>query len=371
MKKNEIEILFNQYPILKDTIKNPILISNSLFSSILNQTLNNNNDDDTLYKIVFKENSSKKLMTISNGELKGLKTSICIEKGKISDIAGLKKVDTKIDNNLLPILLNISLFSSIQYNLSYISNLCTDIRNHQIVQEQAKFERISEVIVDCFKSLPDIALDNSMKAVYLSRIVKNNDDCYEIFISQKYDFKKVINSETSPYSVGYNYYYYEDYQKGRVYPDRFFRKKILTHSIFLVFERFVAGKICEILISGNFSNENINRYRETILKTQNEIKTLMEHRLKAFDNFTEEINNEIENNLDLTGYEKKEKIKQLKYHLTFVKEVKKDINVRLDEKSKSIDILSYLTNKENIEVYLIDNKIVINNPITNNTLEDE
>jgi len=355
MKKNEIEILFNQYP---------ILISNSLFSSILNQTLNTN--DDSLYKIVFKENSSKKLMTISNGELKGLKTSICIEKGKISDIAGLKKVDTKIDNNLLPILLNISLFSSIQYNLSYISNLCTDIRNHQIVQEQAKFERISEVIVDCFKSLPDIALDNSMKAVYLSRIVKNNDDCYEIFISQKYDFKEVINSETSPYSVGYNYYY-DDYQKGRVYPDRFFREKILTHSIFLVFERFVAGKICEILISGNFSNENINRYRETILKTQNEIKTLMENRLKAFDNFTETINHEIENNLDLTGYEKKEKIEQLEHHLTFVKEVKKDINVRLDEKSKSIDILSYLTNKENIEVYLIDNKIVINNPLTNKT----
>ncbi|HHT3498618.1 TPA: hypothetical protein ACTYW4_005508, partial [Klebsiella pneumoniae] len=91
------------------------------------------------------------LMAINSGELKGLLTTTCIEKGKISDVAGLEKIEIDNKNELMPTLLGISLYSSIQASLSYISQLFTDIRNHQIIEEQARFERISETIVDSFR----------------------------------------------------------------------------------------------------------------------------------------------------------------------------------------------------------------------------
>ncbi|MDR8459812.1 hypothetical protein FPK42_25090, partial [Acinetobacter baumannii] len=74
-------------------------------------------------------------------------------------------------------------------------------RNHQIIEEQARFERISETIVDSFRSIPDISLDRSMRDVYLTRIVKNNDDCFELYASQRIQFAKLLQSEPEYYST--------------------------------------------------------------------------------------------------------------------------------------------------------------------------
>ena len=93
-----------------------------------------NSEKDDIYKVVFKKDSSRDLMAINSGELKGLLTTTCIEKGKISDVAGLEKIEIDNKNELMPTLLGISLYSSIQASLSYISQLFTDIRNHQIIE---------------------------------------------------------------------------------------------------------------------------------------------------------------------------------------------------------------------------------------------
>ncbi|MCA8203119.1 hypothetical protein LGM71_18875 [Burkholderia sp. AU33545] len=151
----------------------------------LNYVVRGVRQDDVFYRIVFKKDSSRELMAINSGELKGLLTTACVEKGRISAVAGLEPVEVDNAHALMPALLGLSVFGAMQANLSYIANLCVDIRNHQIAEEQSRFERISAVIVECFEAIPDLALDSAMKHAYLSRIAKNNDDCLQMFFLQK------------------------------------------------------------------------------------------------------------------------------------------------------------------------------------------
>lgn len=358
-----IQVIFENNPMLTKLIPNPVLISSSPLTSVFTQNLKTHtteSEKDSFYKVIFKKNSSRELMTINNGELQGLSTTACIEKGKISNTAGLEKVN--IDNvySLMPALLGISLYGSIQTNLSYISNLCVDIRNHQVIEEQSRFERISETIVDSFRSIPDLALDRSMKDVYLSRIVRSNDDCFELYISQRERFKELLKSEPDIYSAGFNYYY--NISNRTYYPDRFFEQSVLTHSVFTVFERLVAGRVCEIMISGNYSESNINRHKDFIFRVQCELEKLMNYRLEAFHNFTKEKQRDIDLNLSLDGYERKESEEHLSEHKKFLERINTKLSDLLHTKYNSFDILSCITDQDEIDVFLIDGKLIINNP---------
>ncbi|WP_368910772.1 hypothetical protein [Proteus vulgaris] len=361
-----IQVIFENNPQLMELIPNPSLVSGSSFVSALSQKLNkfsSNTESEFFYRVVFKKDSSRELMTINSGELKGLLTSTCIEKGKISDVAGLEKVELENQTNLMPTLLGISLYGAIQNNLSYISHLCADIRNHQILEEQARFERISETIVDSFRSIPDISVDRSMRDVYLSRIVKNNEDCYEMYVSQRQKFYALLKSEPEHYSTGYNYSYSEFNCNGkRFYPDQFLEREVLSHPVFSVFERLVAGRICEIVLCGNYSDSNIKRHKDFVNRVQQEIYKLMEFRLRAFDNFTCEHKRKIEEDMSLTGYDRKRLNDELERHVVFVAQIKDKVFDLLDAKLDSFNVLTHLMEQDEIAVYLIDGKLFVGNP---------
>ena len=87
-------------------------------------------------------------MTIQKGPLAGLQTTSVVEGGRITSVAALEKVDGQISPNLMPMVLTMGALNSIHARLSYITDICTDIRNRQIAGDKAKLERISEVIVD-------------------------------------------------------------------------------------------------------------------------------------------------------------------------------------------------------------------------------
>ncbi|MGM0935412.1 MAG: hypothetical protein ACQEWL_02140 [Pseudomonadota bacterium] len=358
-----IQVIFENNPQLMELIPNPSLVSGSSFVSALSQKLNkssSNTESEFFYRVVFKKDSSRELMTINSGELKGLLTSTCIEKGKISDVAGLEKVELENQTDLMPTLLGISLYSAIQNNLSYISHLCVDIRNHQILEEQARFERISETIVDSFRSIPDISVDRTMRDIYLSRIVKNNDDCYEMYVSQRQKFYALLKSEREHHSTGYNYWYHDNGEC--IYPDQFFERKVLSHPVFSVFERLVAGRICEIVLCGNYSDSNIKRHKDFVNRALQELYKLMEFRLKAFDNFTCEQKLKIEEDMSITGYQRKELNDQLERHVAFVTKITDKVFDLLDAKLDSFNVLAHLMDQDEIAVYLIDGKLLVGNP---------
>ncbi len=358
-----IQVIFENNPKLMELVPNPSLVSDSSFVSAFSQKLNKSSigtDEEFFYRVVFKKDSSRELMTINSGELKGLLTSTCIEKGKISDVAGLEKIELDNQKDLIPTLLGISLYSAIQNKLSYISHLCVDIRNHQILEEQARFERISETIVDSFKSIPDISMDRSMRDVYLSRIVKNNEDCYEMYISQRQRFSNLLDSEPKEYSTGYNYYF-TAYDGRRFNPDQFFESKVLAHPVFSVFERLVAGRICEIVLSGNYSDSNIKRHKDFVSRVQRELEKLMEYRLNAFDNFTSEQKRKIEEDLSLSGYDRKDLSDKLEQHVSFVTRIKDKVFDLLEAKLDGFNVLVRLMDQDEIDVYLIGGTLLVSN----------
>lgn len=362
-----IQVIFENNPKLIELIPNLILVSDSSFVSAFSQKLNKSSigtEKDLFYRVIFKKDYSRELMTINSGELKGLLTSTCIEKGKISDVAGLEKIELDNQTDLMPTLLGISLYSAIQNNLSYISNLCVDSRNHQILEEQARFERISETIVDSFRSIPDISVDRSMRDIYLSRIVKNNDDCYEMYISQRQRFSDLLDSEPKEYSTGYNGHF-TTYEGRYFNPGQFFKRKALVHSVFSVFERLVAGRICEVVLSGNYSDSNIQRHKNFINIVQRELEKLMEYRLDAFDNFTNEQKRKIENDLSLSDYDRKYLNDQLKQHVSFVSRIKDKVFDLLEAKLYGFNVLAHLMDQDEINVYLIDGKLLVSNSEVN------
>lgn len=350
---NNIQVIFDENPQLATLLRYPSAVSDSSFVSAFCSELNRklgNDDKDTLYKIVFKKDSSRELMSINSGELKGLFTTTCIEKGRFSDIAGLKEV-TEIDkpnlSSLIPILLGISCYGAIQSKLSYISALCVDIRNHQVVEEQARFERITETIVDCFKSIPDISLDPAARQAYLNRVVSNNEDCHEMFIAQRLklesDIKKFQNEQHPPPI------------------DRFFNETVIKHPVFSVFERLVAGRICEIVLSGNYSESTIKRHFDFVTHARTKLDKVLNVFLKPLDDYTGRQERKIELDDDLTGWEIKELRTKLEDHRAYVQNMRSELNDKFESKLESFKILSSLREQEEIEIFILDGRLIVNN----------
>jgi hypothetical protein len=358
----KIRAIFDNNPRLYDLIPRPVLISENSLGSALNVALSDGarggSQDDVFYRIVFKKDSSRELMAINSGELKGLITTTCVEKGRISDVAGLEPVEVDNAHALMPALLGLSVFGAMQANLSYIANLCLDIRNHQVAEEQSRFERISAVIVECFEAIPDLALDSAMKHAYFSRIAKNNDDCLQMFFFQKESFRSLLTSQPEPLSVSYDGWVSDRPAGPYYFPGRFFDSDVLKHPVFAVFERLAAGKICEIIMSGNFSEENISRYKKAVVRAQSQLMELLERRLDAFERFTNDAEAELEDSAQLPDYERENRQSYLASHKSFVARIRGRLAQLLDVKCSSFDILARLANQDEIDAFLINGALV-------------
>lgn len=357
-----IQSIFDNNPQLFDLIPRPVLISENSLGSALNIALSasarGKKQDDAFYRIVFKKDSSRELMAINSGELKGLLTTTCVERGQISDVAGLERVEVDSAHALMPALLGLSLFGAMQANLSYIANLCVDIRNHQVAEEQSRFERISAVIVECFEAIPDLTLDSAMKHAYLSRIAANNDDCLQMFFFQKESLRNLLKSQFDPISSSYNAYWHDRHTGADVHPGRFFASDVLNHPVFAVFERLVAGKICEIIISGNYSEENISRYKKAVVRAQEQLMELMRRRLDSFQNFTDDTERELADSHYLSDVDRQNKEDHLARHKSFVAEIRDRLAQRLDVKCKSFDVLAHLASQDEIDAFLINGALL-------------
>jgi hypothetical protein len=336
-------------------LQNPVVINDSPFSSaIVSRMFSGNPASDDVYRLVFKKGSSRELMTIRSGELMGLSTSIAIEHGKISSHVGLSKVEKKEWLGLLPTLLNLSYLGALRSEIKILSGVVAEIRNQQILEEQARFERITDAVIECCDAIPNIALDNYLRSSYLIKIFGNYEDCQEIFYVQRERFKAHEASELSPLTVGHTFWW--DENGVRIHPDQFFEFQLLNNPIFSVFERMVACKVCEMLIVGDYSEDAVNRYSKSLLKPILQLRTVLERRLEAFDRFSELCENgQIENhNFPAVTAE------QLNAHRNFVKRIRDKITSLLEDKLKSFDIVRQLSSKENIELLWAEGVLVLN-----------
>lgn len=362
----DIRIIFEKNPNLLQLIPRPLFVgslpSNGMHGSPFNKSAKGSGSAETFFRVVFANNNGSvdKLMAHRKGPLAGKLTTNCVEKGKVSNVAGLEKVDIDTATGLMPALLGVNIYNLLQPSLSYIANLCVDIRNHQITEEWADFETVSEVIVDCFEAIPDLAADESMRAAYLGRVIRNHDDCLRVFNFQKGKFSALLSTEPNPISVAYNGW---DSDRGNTtFPGlaSFFRVQILGHPVFAAFERLVAGKICELLVSEIYSATNINRHKEAAFRARDQLMELMRRRLDSFDRFTHDHERHIAQSTELDDYGREREREFLRHHISFVTNIRQRIGELLDAKCVSFDMLERLANQGEIEVFVIGGQLLIN-----------
>ncbi len=370
--EKSIKVLFENFPQLKNIIKNPVYYSNSPWAREMNNYFINStggSTEENFYRVVFKQGSPKSLMTIGSGELSGLKTTCIVEKGRIAAVAGLERVDIPAPN-LLPMLLTMGMFGAIQNRLSYISDICTDIRNRQIVGDHARLERISEVILDCFESIPE--MNQGMMHLNLSRIVSNTDECLELLYVMKAELARDSQAKNHPYSTfdGRNAETWSDNSQRYSYSPSYYMKQMMQHSVFAVYERFIAGKICQIVLSGNYSTSNIERCKQSVIRVCDSIRQIFTPRIQAHKNGVLELKQKItelendfrngyisENNRPGETYVDLENliINQSKT----ISEIELNLHHLLEAKIESFDFLLQLANENEIDVYLINGSICI------------
>lgn len=356
----EVAVLFENNPDLRRLLPNPLLVNDSGFLTSVTHHFNRGQDStsaDDLYRITFKRDSSRELMTIQSGELTGLLTTTCVEKGRISDVAGLEKVSGSVYGPILPSLLSVAIFRSLRNELSYISHIATEIRNHQIQADQARFERITEVIVDSFECIPMVSIDSGLRDIHLSRVIRSNDDCYELYISQRSSFRELLTS----WPGGYDAYYESNayYNPSRLDVKEFLDRQVMGHPVFAVFERLVAGRVCEILLSGNYSQANIQRHRRLLCKAIDELQNCLGDVFRTLGNGSTQLENAIDDR-DLTGRERDEKVAFLNQHNAGVKLLKNKLFEALNHKIGSLDILDRIAMKEEFNLYVINGSLLIN-----------
>ncbi|WP_143329870.1 hypothetical protein [Burkholderia sp. AU31652] len=363
--EKNIKVLFERIPQLRCLIKKPVYYSNApwareVSSYFLKSTGGSASED--FYRIVFERGSPKSLMTIGSGDLCGLKTTSVIQKGRIVAVAGLERIDVPAESNLLTMLLTIGMFGAIQNHLDYISNVCVDIRNRQIIGDHARLERISEVILDCFESIPE--MDQDMMRLNLARMVTNTDECLELLIVMREELTR--ESQASPVPYGTFVWEWVDGtnssgQKYKYQPAEFLRQ-MMRHDVFAAYERFVAGKICQIILSGNYSPSNIERSKQSVIRVKDAIHKVFDRRIEAHKGGAKRLEQWITQfktgfaleNWTLMGLEE-----ALTQQVQTVAEIEVQLNDLLDTKLGNFDFLSQLANREEIDVYLINGAIVI------------
>lgn len=365
--ESNVRVIFDKYPQLSSLIKRPIYCSAGPWAEgahrqLLKSTGGTAGED--YYRIVFKKGSPRDLMTIGSGELSGLKTTSIIERGRITGMAGLVPVDIPTTSSLLPMLLIMGVFGAIQNRLEYISSVCVDIRNRQLLGDHAKLERISEVILDCFESIPE--MDQDMIRINLSRVVANTDECHELLIVMREELERE-SADKPVCSLSFNesrVEYFVGFQKLTYDPVEVMRK-LLMHNVFAAFERFVAGKICQIVLSRNYSASNIGRSRQAVARVRDSIRRVLDPRIRAHKNGVRDYEELIlacrqgrcPGGWTLAGLED-----ALRTQQRTVADIEAGLDGLLDSKLKSFDVLSQLADRDGIEVYLINGSIVINEP---------
>ncbi len=363
--EKNIKVLFGRVPGLANLIKNPVYYSNAPWVGEVNRYFLRSiggSANEHFYRVVFEKGSPKSLMTIGSGELSGLKTTSVIEKGRIAAVAGLERVDAPAASNFLPLLLTMGMFGAIQNRLGYISNVCADIRSRQIVGDHARLERISEVILDCFESIPE--MDQEMVRLNLSRMVRNTDECLELLIVMREELNRQSHANHVPYKT------FDGKLEGVISPHGHkttynpieFLRQMMRHNVFAAYERFLAGKICQIVLSGNYSPSNIERSKQSVVRVKDSIRKVFDGRIEAHKEGAREYEKLIlqcNKGYDVDNWTLADLELTLSRQKRSISDIEGQLDELLDTKLESFEFLSRLADKGEIDVYLINGEIII------------
>ena len=257
-------------------------------------------------------------------------------------------------------LLTMGALNSIHARLSYITDICTDIRNRQIAGDKAKLERISEVIVDCFESMSEG--DERLNEDNLHRVTNNTDDCFEILSALLEDLAaqhKAKEMDYESFDERTNIVFY-DQQRKLDRPTEAIRK-LMQHSVFAAYERYAAGRACQVVLSGNYSPNNIGRHKRALERVRDSIRKVFDERMERHNRGAEAFRRKIDN-LN-RGYEESNwTVESAQYsldkQLSIIEQLESELYALLDARIADFDALAQIFRKGKFEIIVIDGAMI-------------
>lgn len=358
-----IKVQFDKHPLLPTLVKNPTHYLQSPWTQLVSQQLQcqfGTRGDEAFYRIVFSPGASGELMTIQKGPLTGLQTTSIVKGGKITSVAALEKVDGQISPNLMPMLLTMGALSSIHARLNYITDICTDIRNRQIAGDKAKLERISEVIVDCFESMSEG--DERLNEDNLRRVTNNTDDCYEILITLLEDLfaqhkEKGMDSESFDEDSGIDFH--DEYRKLPKPTEAI--RELMQHSVFAAYQRYAAGRACQVVLSGNYSSSNIGRHKRALERVRDSIRKVFDERMEGYTrgaNYFRRIIDNLNRGYEESNWTIEAAQCSLGKQLNIIKKLESELYELLDTRIADFDDIAKIFKNGKFEVLVIDGTMI-------------
>lgn len=355
-----IKVKFDKYPLLPTLLKNPAHYLESHGTQRVSQQLHSQfgtRSDGDFYRIVFSPGASGELMTIQKGPLAGLQTTSVVDRGKITSVAALEKVGDQISRKLLPVLLTLQAFNSINSRLSYITDICADIRNRQISGDKAKLERIAEVIFDCFESMSEG--DARLNEANLRRVTNNTDDCFEILSALLDDLQAQHKAKEMDY-VSFDEHADVTGQRCLPRPTAAIRE-LMQHSVFAAYQRYAAGRACQVLLSGNYSPSNIRRHKQALERSRDSIRKIFDERLERHSkgaDFLRKIIENISRGYVESNWTLEDAQHSLGRQLRAIKELEGELYASLDARIEDFGGLAEFFRKGKCEIIVIDGAMI-------------
>ncbi|MBQ5942682.1 hypothetical protein [Massilia sp. AB1] len=358
-----IKVHFAKHPLLPTLIKNPTHYVQSPWTQLISQQLQSQfgtRGDRDFYRIVFSPGASGELMTIQKGPLAGLQTTSVVDGGKISSVAGLEKVDGQISPNLMPMLLTMGALNSIHARLSYIADICTDIRNRQIAGDKAKLERISEVIVDCFESMSEG--DDRLNEDNLRRVTSNTDDCYEILMTLLDDLlaqhkEKEMDFESFDEHSGIEFYG----TRPKLDKPTEVMRRLMQHSVFAAYDRYAAGRACQVVLSGNYSSSNIGRHKRALERVRDSIRTVFDERMERYKRgvvFLRQIIDNLNQGFPQPHWTVEGAQRVLDAQLSVIEKLESELYALLDARIADFDDIAKIFKNGKFQVLVVDGAMI-------------
>lgn len=357
-----IKVQFAKHPLLPTLVKNPTHYFQSPWTQLVSQELHSQfgtRGDGAFYRIVFSPGASGELMTIQKGALAGLQTTSVVKGGRIASVAALEKVDGQISRNLMPMLLTMGTLNSIHARLSYITDICTDIRNRQISGDKARLERISEVIVDCFESLSEG--DERLNEDNLRRVTNNTDDCFEILsallddLAGQHKAKKMDYESFDEYTrVVFNEHRKLDRPTAAI-------RELMQHSVFAAYDRYAAARACQVVLSGNYSPSNIGRHKRALEKVRDSIRKVFDERMERHNRGVEYFRRTIDNlnrGFVESNWTAESAQHSLDHQLSVIGKLEGELHALLDARIADFDAIAQIFRKGKFEIIVIDGAMI-------------
>lgn len=366
-KKNnlhpEIKVKFDRHPLLPMLARNPTHFLQSSWTQLVSQQLQaqfGTRGDETFYRIVFSPGASGELMTIQKGPLAGLQTTSIVEGGKITSVAALEKVDGQISPSFMPMLLTMGALNSIHARLSYITDICTDIRNRQIAGDKAKLERISEVIVDCFESMSEG--DERLNEYNLRRVTNNTDDCHEILITLLDDLiaqHKEMEMDYDSFDENVGIAFYGGRRKLERPTEAM--RKLMQHSVFAAYERYAAGKACQVVLSSNYSPSNIGRHKRSLGRVRDSIRKIFDERVQSYRRGAEyflRIIDSLSRGYEESNWTMETAQRALDIQNSVIEKLENELYASLDARITDFDDLAKIFKRGEFQILVIDGAMI-------------